>query len=407
MPEKRIEKSRLRKEYEQGFLISLVIIIIGVLLEWMTKGEGTGLPAWPLNAQVGVSFIIILLFIHFYYREMKTFKWLSRVPAAVSSISLFTLLVLIMGLTSQDNPDASNILKYTGISHVRNSYVFLLSGLFLLTSLGLVILRRATPFNFKNIGFLFNHMGLWIIVFAGSLGAGDMKRLSIYVNEGETVWYGYDDRQRPVEVPFMLKLIDFSMEEFNPKLAYVRSSDLSFPDDVKNNLRLIEEGKEIEVGGWNVEVTELQMTSRRDIAGYIFSADTTAIPAAKVKATNPVSGKSVSGWISCGSSLHPPEFLVLDEMHSLAMTFPEPKTYNSLIEISTKDGESFQSDLQVNKPVKISGWDLYQISYDTSKGKWSRLSVIEAIKDPWLVVVYIGIFMVLAGALYMFWLGKK
>lgn len=35
-------------------------------------------------------------------------------------------------------------------------------------------------------------------------------------------------------------------------------------------------------------------------------------------------------------------------------------------------------------------------------GKWSNLSVFELVKDPWLPVVYIGIFMLLLGAVGMF-----
>ena len=75
-----------------------------------------------------------------------------------------------MGLTKQNNPDASAFMKMSGLDHVRSSYIFLLSGFYLLTTLGLVILRRITPIRYRNIGFTLNHLGLWIIVMAGSLG---------------------------------------------------------------------------------------------------------------------------------------------------------------------------------------------------------------------------------------------
>ncbi len=60
----------------------------------------------------------------------------------------------------------------------------------------------------------------------------------------------------------------------------------------------------------------------------------------------------------------------------------------------------------MNKPVKVSGWNLYQLSYDERMGQWSELSIIEAIRDPWLPVIYIGIFMVIAGSIYLFTIGK-
>jgi hypothetical protein len=43
--------------------------------------------------------------------------------------------------------------------------------------------------------------------------------------------------------------------------------------------------------------------------------------------------------------------------------------------------------------------DIYQYGYDESMGKYSRQSVFELVRDPWLPLVYTGIFMLLAGAL--------
>ncbi len=407
MQDTHVAKRRNRKEYEQGFLFSLGILLTGMLLEWITKGKGTGLPSWPLNVQIGLSFIIILVFVHIYYRELNALKWLSRVPAAISAISLFSFLVLIMGLSPQNDPDASGILRYTGLSHIRNSFPFLLSGLYLLTSLGLTVLRRSSPVTLKNIGFLLNHAGLWIIVFAGSLGAGDLQRVNLRVRESETVWYGMDDRHQIKELPFTLKLVDFTIDQYNPKLAYIRSEDLSFPKGIANNLVQVEQGMDVEIDGWKIEVREFLPDAFKDSTGFFASTERMSVPAAYLKASNILNGNEETGWISCGSFMLPPEFLKLDDTYSLAMTNPEPRTYSSLIEVMTKDGKLIEHDLQVNKPLKVSGWNLYQLSYDERMGKWSELSVIEAIKDPWLSVIYPGIFMVLAGAVYMFWLGKN
>jgi hypothetical protein len=73
-----------------------------------------------------------------------------------------------------------------------------------------------------------------------------------------------------------------------------------------------------------------------------------------------------------------------------------------------KDGQGHTKriKIEVNKPTRFKGWKLYQISYDTKMGKYSSLSVIEAVKDPWLPVVYIGILFLIAGAIYLFWLGR-
>ncbi len=400
-------RSNNRKEYQQGFIIALVIFILGTTLEWITGGKGALLPKWPVNLQFGIGFLAFLFFLHFYQRESLIIKWLSRVPAAMSSILLFTFLVLILGLSKQNEADASNISRLTGLSHIRNSYTFLLSGLYLLTVLGLVALRRLTPFTFKNIGFALNHVGLWIIIFAGSLGSGDLERLTIYVEEGQSVWYAYDKNRQPREIPFTVKLLDFDIKEFPPKLALIEQPEMKVPKDVRNNFSLIEAGARYDLGNWNITVKEYLPAARMEAGTFIASEDSFSIPAANIEAKNKESTKTVSGWLSCGNFANEPVFMFLDNQYALAMTAPEAKEFSSMIETIEKNGKTETIKLKVNDPVKIGAWNLYQLSYDEEKGKWSTLSVIEAIRDPWIKVVYTGIFMVLAGAVYLFWIGRN
>jgi hypothetical protein len=397
-----------RKEYIRGFTVSLIIFITGSILEAISGGRGLSLPSWPMNLFFGMSFAFILVFLHFFYSDVKAVRWLSRVPASVSSIVLFTFLTLVLGLTIQNNPEAPEIFKITGLSHVRHSYTFLLAGLYLLTTLGLVILRRINKFNYRNIGFMLNHLGLWIIVLAGSLGAGDLKRINLYVNEGEAVWYGYTNDRKPYELPFTVKLIDFDIDYFSPKLAYIESSTFKIPENIENNLVMIEEGMQVEIANWNIEVEEYFPAARMDSLGnYYASSDTSAVPVAKISAKHSQSGKEAEGYISSGGIMRAPMLVGLNERYSVAMARPEPREYSSLLEITNPEGKIDTTKLIVNEPVKVGGWNLYQLSYDERLGKWSRLSVIEAIRDPWLVVIYIGIYMVIAGSLYLFTIGKK
>ena len=80
---------------------------------------------------------------------------------------------------------------------------------------------------------------------------------------------------------------------------------------------------------------------------------------------------------------------------------PRPKKFESSIEYYSADNEHGTATLEVNKPVHLAGWDVYQLSYDDDMGKWSALSVIELVKDPWLPVVYCGIALMLAGTIHI------
>lgn len=50
--------------------------------------------------------------------------------------------------------------------------------------------------------------------------------------------------------------------------------------------------------------------------------------------------------------------------------------------------------------MKVDGWKIYQYSYDTRMGKDNEISIFQLVKDPWLPLVYAGIFMMLAGAFF-------
>lgn len=86
---------------------------------------------------------------------------------------------------------------------------------------------------------------------------------------------------------------------------------------------------------------------------------------------------------------------------------PEPKEFISELTIIKRSGETKSVSLEVNKPYELKGWKIYQMDYDNELGIWSQTSVLEVIHDPWLWFVYIGIFMMLAGAIYMFWMGAR
>lgn len=93
--------------------------------------------------------------------------------------------------------------------------------------------------------------------------------------------------------------------------------------------------------------------------------------------------------------------LKLDATHTLVMPNREPKRFASDIEIYTRNGQNVATVVEVNKPYSIAGWKIYQLSYNEQMGKWSNLSIFELVTDPWLPLVYAGIFLLLAGALLM------
>ncbi len=62
----------------------------------------------------------------------------------------------------------------------------------------------------------------------------------------------------------------------------------------------------------------------------------------------------------------------------------------------TVDGRPFV--VEVNRPLRHRGWAVYQAGYDRAAGPESGYSVFQMVRDPWLPVVYAGIFLLAVGA---------
>ena len=84
-----------------------------------------------------------------------------------------------------------------------------------------------------------------------------------------------------------------------------------------------------------------------------------------------------------------------------------PRRFASDIQILTQTGKNIQTTVEVNKPVEVDGWKIYQYGYDTQMGAMSQTSILELVSDPWLPLVYTGIYMMLAGAVCMFLFGGR
>ena len=84
-----------------------------------------------------------------------------------------------------------------------------------------------------------------------------------------------------------------------------------------------------------------------------------------------------------------------------------PKRFASDIMIYSKNGESQRATVDVNKPVEVSGWKIYQYGYDTAMGAESELSILDLVRDPWLPYVYAGIYLMIAGAVLLLFTAKQ
>lgn len=392
--------------YVESFFIGFGLIVTGFFLEVFVASDNAYTLTYPYNVFFLVGYVSLLFVLFKWFSTSQLVRWLTKVPASISSIVLVTMLVMVMGIIPQVSSE-NNIINNLGLNHITSNWAFLLILFQFLTCLGLISIKRILQFKWSNFGFILNHVGLFLALIAGVLGTGDLQRLSINVYEGKPSWIATDAQKNEIELPFAFYLNDFLIDEYNPKLALVDNNSGSIVHNDGKNLYLVEKGETYYFNNFEVKINEFLSTSGRIGNRYEPVNEIGSPPSAFISVKNTETDSIQSGWISSGSFRYPYESFKISEDYSMVMTIPEVEKFSSDIDILTKDGERISTILEVNKPFEHKGWKIYQLSYDDKKGKWSELSVLELVKDPWLPLIYIGIFMMIAGAFYMFWMGNK
>jgi hypothetical protein len=392
--------------YMESFFIGFGLIITGFFLEVFVASDTAFTLSYPFNLYFLIGYVVALFVLYKWFSSTQLIRWLTKVPASISSIALVTLMVMIMGIIPQVSSE-NNFINNLGLNHITSNWAFLLILFQFLTCLGLVSIKRILQFKWSNFGFVLNHLGLFLALIAGVLGTGDLQRLSLDVYENKPSWIASDINNQKVELPFALYLKDFLIDEYNPKLALVDNKTGSIAHNDGKNLYLVEKGETYYFNNFEVKIEDFLPNAIRFGMRYEAVNEIGSPPAAKISVKNIENDSIKTAWISSGSFRYPYESLKMSEDYSVVMTIPEVKKFSSDIDILTKEGERISTILEVNKPFKHKGWKIYQLSYDDKMGKWSNLSVIELVKDPWLPLIYIGIFMMIAGAVFMFWMGSK
>lgn len=392
--------------YVESFFIGFGLIVTGFFLEVFVASDNAFTLTYPYNVFFLVGYVLLLFVLFKWFSTSQLVRWLTKVPASISSIVLVTMLVMIMGIIPQVSSE-NNIINNLGLNHITSNWAFLLILFQFLTCLGLISIKRILQFKWSNFGFILNHVGLFLALISGILGTGDLQRLSINVYEGKPSWIATDAQKNGIELPFAFYLKDFLIDEYNPKLALVDNKTGSIVHNDGKNLYLVEKGETYYFNNFEVKIEDFLPNASRFGNRYEPVNEIGSPPAAFISVKNTETDSIESAWISSGSFRYPYESFKISDDYSVVMTIPEVKKFSSDIDILTKEGERISTVLEVNKPFSYKGWKIYQLSYDDKMGKWSDLSVLELVKDPWLPLIYIGIFMMIAGAFYMFWMGNK
>ncbi|NTW68670.1 MAG: cytochrome c biogenesis protein [Chlorobiaceae bacterium] len=393
-------------EFREAFLVTAIAVIAGFIIEYLGAGRGVPSLHQPVNAIALAIFGVAVLGVGLAFRNNAVVQWLGGIPLGLALIFAIAVLSFIGGVLPQGEAAPDSLSALLRINQIFSSWPFALTVLFFLANLGFGLSWKLLPFKMQNLQFILFHAGFWLALACGVFGSSDLQRFVVPIEEGKANNLGYSmNSDVPTKLPFSIYLENFSLEEYPPQLLLYDPQNDKLLVERSQAIIQVRKGVTASWKGVNVNVLDYLSYGLRGADGVPQPADQTAgIPFAKVQVTS--NGTSFDTWISTGSPMLKPDAADLGGI-LLIMVPGSPKAFNSAVSIQGENGEQKTATLGVNQPLSFNGWKLYQMGYDEKMGRWSQLSLIEVIRDPWLPAVYLGLFMIMAGNILFFWNGIK
>ena len=399
---------------KEGFVTGAGLILVGLALQYSVGPLDWSAFAFPINAICLVLYLAFLALIYALRHRVRLFSFFFTTEAAVPTLVYAALLTVAMGLTRQVAPHERAI-DPIGLTRMLSFWPFVLIYGRLTGIVGLIAIRQILHFRLRELPSLLSHLGVFIAIVAATLGSADMERVKLTASMDMPEWRATHE-QGFLELPLAIQLEKFTIDEYPPKLLIINSkTGKSIPAKNPEIVLVDKHFREGKLLKWRIRVRQnLPLAApvvTSDTVKYVGWGSSGAVTALLVEAQpmegDRAVGKPLVGWVTCGSYLFPFQELKLTKDLSLVMARREPERYASSIHVYTRSQKNIVATVEVNKPVSIDGWRIYQLSYDESMGRWSETSTFELVKDPWLPAVYVGIYLLLAGAVLTFIFSQK
>ena len=397
------------KSYPFAIVFSLTAVVVGLVLQLSLGSISKSWFSFPYNVVGGAVFVLLTTTVYFLFRKTNFILRFSSAPFAIVTVVTLGVLTIGLGSINVKPNELSGFWGKWGLDDLTKTWYFSLVFLLALMNLWFSILKRSMVYQRKNIAFLLNHFGLWLVMFAGVLGQGDIVRLTMDLKKDIPQWQAKTAEQEVVNLPIAIELKEFSIDIYPNKLFVIDTTGTSLPKGKPIGFMLEKEGEQVTLLNWKITLHKYLEKAIPDTdSTYINHTMWGATNAALVTVEDLRTHQKKKEWISAGNFQLAPRAIDLDKEHTLVMAPPEARRFQSKVLIYQKGNSNIlEEKIEVNHPISVGGWRIYQLSYEERLGRWSDLSVVELVSDPWLPVVYVGIFLLIAGGVALLFEVKR
>lgn len=379
-----------------------LLLLAGTALQLFLGPIDPSFLSYPWGVILALNYLYIIILLRANADKWQwVHRWYDR-PAYISSLVSMLVLTLIFGLIRQDG-STEGVAGVLGFTRMARSWIFNLFLLHFTTIMGLKAVDDVWHIRKRRLPNVLIHLSIFVVLAAAIFGSGDKEKVKVTLALGVPERMSITKEGRAAELPFTLTLKEFSLEEYAPRIHCYKDDVLSPEFVVMDTV-----GRTGRLGEWQVECVDYLEHAGRvsEDSAYVAMRHVGATTAVLLRASHPAGGQTVEGWVSCGSHIFAGNTLQLPDGGELVMPQREVKKYLSQVELVGKVGVK-QFDIAVNHPATIGAWKIYQTGYDSSRGRWSTISVVECVRDGWYILVHIALWMILVAGTLLFVMSQR
>lgn len=369
--------SIVKKYYTRALMMTLSLSVSGFLIQLIWQSAPTAW-AFPLNIMFLMLLVVVCIILTFYYNSSRLYRFFTHSDTSLGVMSGFLFLLILLGVTPQlpvyEIPDglSSVAIFYRKLT---TSFPFCLNLLLILFIVLLVILKQKPRWSFRYLSFQINHIGLWLALTAGFMGAADRQEYKILLEPERLNQDGFTLRGQAERLPFSFMINDFSIERYPDQLLLLDKPHGTIIE--KACTEFVRKEGECRIG-------EKQLTIlRAEESGVEFTYDN-APSAVLLTQDKPYFGMSDGDLLFWKPG--------------------KPRQYTSRLSIEYNN-KVYQEEIAVNFPIIIDNYYLYMESYEHKPGFAFPKILLRIVKDPWIQVAYAGLWLMMTGAVLLIMTG--
>ena len=205
-----------------------LLLIAGMALQFFLGNVDASFLSYPWSLVVAVNFLYILILVYAKSDAVKGFRRLYDRPAYLTSLVSMLVLTLLFGLIRQDG-STEGIWGMLGFTRMATSWIFVLFLVHFTTVIGLKAVEDVHRWRHRKWTAVVMHVSFFIILASAILGSGDKVRVKVTTALDTPIGMGMTENREMYELPFVLTLKEFVLEEYPPQVYVIDGKEMVMP----------------------------------------------------------------------------------------------------------------------------------------------------------------------------------